>query len=87
MPARPHLVKKGRTSKQQAATSAYGRTAAPIFAHAHATAPPTSSWWVGISREEFSARLQAERERMIRSTFGRIVRATTAKDSDAPAEM
>lgn len=46
---------------------------------------PTRSWWLDVrTRDEFSQRARAERERMQQSAFGQTARVglATAKDSE-----
>ena len=41
---------------------------------------PESSWWVGLSREQFTARASGELERMRRSRYGMADVLTTGID-------
>jgi hypothetical protein len=80
------IEKKGRTKKQQAAADRYKRTQ-PTFPSASEAAPSASWWTTPRTWDEFSARAAAERERMSRSTFGRIRSHVTAKDFAAAGEL
>jgi hypothetical protein len=65
-------IVKARTVKQRAAAQRYAE--APIARTIPGTGAlmPTTSWWLGLTREQLHDRIDEERTRMQFSRFGRV---------------
>lgn len=71
----PRVV-KARTAKQRAASKKYGGfREAPTFVEAN---PPTSSWWVGKSREQLQEAAAEQQKRISWSRHGRLTDGAAA---------
>jgi hypothetical protein len=74
-------IQKPRSAKQRAHAQRYGHQAQPIVVIPADSGVPTASWWIGRSREEFSAALAGEASRMRQARFANVSNATYGAES------